>query len=160
MQQVFAESWPFRSTGYIAARIHIDRANLIGDEIHHHLVLASEKYDAMTTCCPQPLGPIVVRLPKNCFSINEIHDTMTICDKNMQQDRSFVILSYWRPCVPGHWQTIGIKTPKMNSKSALATFTGNRTCTSKSKVCSKSLWPSSKMQHTVPKHMFFFPFGA
>ena len=69
MQQVFAESWPFRSTGYIAARIHIDRANLIGDEIHHHLVLASEKYDAMTTCCPQPLGPIVVRLPKNCFSI-------------------------------------------------------------------------------------------
>ena len=55
MQQVFAESWPFRSTGYIVARIHIHRTNLIGDEIHHHLVLASEKYDAMTTCWPQPL---------------------------------------------------------------------------------------------------------
>ena len=32
--------------------------------------------------------------------------------------------------------------------------------TSRSKVCSKSLWPSSKMQHPVPKHMGFFPFGA
>ena len=78
---------------------------------------------------------------------------MTLCDKNMQQDRSFVILSYWRPCVPGHWHTIGIKTPKMNSKSALATEHALP------KVCSKSLWPSTKMQHTVPKHIFF-PFGA
>ena len=138
MQQVFAESWPFRSTGYIVARIHIHRTNLICDEIHHHLFLASVKCDAMT------------------------NGTIAICDnniKNMQQDRSFVILSYWRPCVPGHWQTIGIKTPKM-IQNEFKKCTGNRICTSKSKVCSKSLWPSSKMQHPVQKHMFFFPFGA
>ena len=138
--------------GYTFTIIH--RTNLIGDEIHHHLVLASEKYDAMTTCWPQPLRSHSGKTTEELL-FNKYMTLWQYVTKTCSKIGLLWSCHTWRPCVPGHWQTIGIKTPKMNSKSALATFTGNRTCTSRSKVCSKSLWPSSKMQHTVPKHIFF-----